>query len=63
LTTLVDHTYDYIVANNIRKLTKSDGKIKQYINLIFGRCFIDVMADYNKKVFIEEVKEDSAIKP
>jgi len=51
------------VENNSPKLAKSDGKIKQYVDLIFGRCFIDVMADYNKKVFVEEVKEDSAIKP
>ena len=54
---LVEHTYYYISKYNIQKLQKSDKRILEYIDLIFARCFVDVMAGYDEATFMREPKE------
>jgi len=51
---LINRIYEYIMDNNIEKLTKSDKKIAQYIKRIYPRCLIDHLAAKNKEWFKEE---------
>jgi len=53
---VVDHVYNYLVDNNIRKLAKSNKKIMEYVKMIEGRRFIRVMEEYNEIKFQEDTK-------
>jgi hypothetical protein len=55
--------YNYVVDNNIQKLTKSDKKISQYIQMIYPRCVVEHLAAYNKKQFVDEVTDPKSGEP